>query len=784
MKRLRLFLAALLLGVLAMGGAAPFLKADRYRPKIQAALETALNRRVELGPVHLNLFTGPGFSVEDVLIYDDPRAGIEPFAHVESLQARVSFRSLFGGHLAFSNLRLVEPSVNLVKPEAGPWNVQPLLTRRGSTSPGHRHSLPDIQISSGRLNFKFGDTKSVFYIANADVDVFPDENGNIVIRFSGEPARTDRASQGFGRFTARGMLRSGATGEDELNLGLHLERTPIAGIMTLVNGQDAGVHGFAAADARLSGPLSKLNITGDLTIDDVHRWDLMPPSGGAWKLNLRGSLGWRSQQLELETVALAGQPLPVSLKFRAVDYLSSPRWAASLSLHDLPAASLAETAQHMGAPLPGGLKLDGKVQGVVGYSREGGMQGKLLLEQSSAKLPQGSVVTFEAAPVVIAGNQVTFGPAEVRTEDGETALVEARYALDSRAAGLKIGSRQLTISEMRSGVARLFEADPIPFFDRLRQGTFNGSLVFDRVDQSPGAWTGEFEVQNASIDIPGVAAPLRLSFAAVEIESEQVRVTRIHGRAGAVKVEGEYRYNLADSRPQRLRLSIPEAQLDALEKLLLPTLRRQEGFLLRTFRLQPAALPEWLKTRNLEGTIQIKDLLNGDVSLGRLQAKLVWNGATARLTDIVCDGDDLHADGALIVNLSGTLPQYRANGRVEGLDYRGGRLNVEGELEASGIGESLLASATSEGSFEANNISLAPDVTVSAASGVYRLSLASGAPRLQLLNLQLEQNGDTLYGQGASQPDGRMVLDLIAGRKPVRLTGMLLPMHPENGPAR
>jgi hypothetical protein len=46
------------------------------------------------------------------------------------------------------------------------------------------------------------------------------------------------------------------------------------------------------------------------------------------------------------------------------------------------------------------------------------------------------------------------------------------------------------------------------------------------------------------------------------------------------------------------------------------------------------------------------------------------------------------------------------------------------------------------------------------------------------------QGADTLVGQGASQPDGHLVLELTSGRRQVRLTGMLLPLHPEPAPAR
>src|SRR6202035_1237855 len=134
-----------LAAVVAIGLLAPYMDANRMRPRIQAALETAFNRPVEIGAVHLNLFSGPGFTVEDVVIEDDPAAGIEPFAHVERMQARVRWLSLLRGKLAFSSLRMDSPSVNLVKTQAGPWNIQPLLDHTSGMNTGHSHDLPDIQ---------------------------------------------------------------------------------------------------------------------------------------------------------------------------------------------------------------------------------------------------------------------------------------------------------------------------------------------------------------------------------------------------------------------------------------------------------------------------------------------------------------------------------------------------------------------------------------------------------------------------------------------------------------
>ena len=79
--RLRAGLVCRILGGLALllliaGFVAPVFTVDQYGRRLQASLERALGRRVEIGKVHFSLFKGPGFSVDDVTIYEDPAIGI------------------------------------------------------------------------------------------------------------------------------------------------------------------------------------------------------------------------------------------------------------------------------------------------------------------------------------------------------------------------------------------------------------------------------------------------------------------------------------------------------------------------------------------------------------------------------------------------------------------------------------------------------------------------------------------------------------------------------------
>ena len=132
-KRAATWLSIAVAVLLAAGIAAPYLSGNRFAPRIQAALESALGRKVELGAIHFSLFAGPGFSVDNVVIHENPAIGIEPVAYVGSLEAVPRLTSIFGGHLEFASIRLDDASINLAKTggpsEPGCWNFEPLLNR-------------------------------------------------------------------------------------------------------------------------------------------------------------------------------------------------------------------------------------------------------------------------------------------------------------------------------------------------------------------------------------------------------------------------------------------------------------------------------------------------------------------------------------------------------------------------------------------------------------------------------------------------------------------------------
>ena len=753
----------LIIAVLAAAGAtvALYFPLDFLRPSVERAFQRGLGRKVDVGHVYLNLFGVPGFTFEDVTIHEDPRAGIEPFAYVPSLNAGVRVLSLFRHRLVFSSLNLGDASLNLVKTPAGAWNFQYLLENAAARD----QAPPSVKIRGGRVNFKFGDTKSVFYFNDADLDVSPYGNGSVELRFGGAPSRTDRSAQDFGLFFVRANWT--VSGQPRLDAQVELERSSLDEISRLMDPRGFGLHGIVALRAQLSGPPSALKVTGRLQADDVHRWDLLPQHGG-WSLPLEGTLDLSAQRLELASAVETPAP-PLALQLRIQDFLSKPRWQAGARLNQVPLAALVEVARHMGAAVPEKLMAEGGVSGDLNYTEDIGLTGAVELRDAVLSLP-------DAAPLRASSATVSIGEGSMHVESSvgigekESAEVVGDYTLEApRALDLRIETRGMNVADMRS-----FGLAAIPLLDRTPQGSWRGWARYHS-----GEWSGEYELQNARIAVEGMADPLRIQSASVKLSGKRVAVSRLRARAGEIAFTGEYRWDPEAVRPHQFHLEVPRADAAELARLFAPTLGRERGFLARTLRLGSAPAPGWLKSRRADGTVSIGALSFGDVAARLGRARLLWDAGLVRLAGVEArvmdtDTDQAGIEGDLEIGLEGPTPHYKFDGRVVDVPFKGGTLDFDGTFEADGLSEQILETAHAEGRLRARSIGVAAEAEFRTATACFAMQGSAGGLQWKLASIEASLGSDTYTGAGSSQPDGKLVLDLTRGGRPVRFTAALV----------
>ncbi len=758
---IRVLLAAVLL--LGIGAALPLARFWSLVPPVQSALERALDRRVEIsGPVRLRLLPSPALTLSALTIHDDPSIGIEPIAYVESAELGVEPFALLTGHLALTSLRLNGPSVNLVKTAAGQWNYPPLFRRAFVSYPNARPRLPLIEVRSARLNFKFGDTKNVFYLSDADVDIQAGSGGGdpLRFRFSGSPSRTDRAAQGFGKFSGNGQFEYVPEGENRVQLVVRLERSAIPDILTLLQGHGSGLGGFLASRAEIEGPVSDLSIRGELQLADIDRRFLLPVRQGDWALNYTGHLDLVGQQLRLRTTTGA-ERLPISVRLFLADYLAKPRWATVVTADSLPLETLPALAAEMGSPILPGLSLRGALSGALSRSVDGKIQGQFRATGIGLSAPDGESLQVEEAEINSTGGVISVQPTRVTVDDQEVATLRGSYSRAQQQLEIGVRGRRLSIARFSEVWQGMTDRPVPPALTTFSGGDWTGDILF-RGTPDEETWTGKVEIRGATLELPGLASPVAVTRASMDTSSSDIR---LEGTAGGIAFGARRRTG------KPLELSFAELDAVALEKILAPTLGRRPGLIARTLR-RTVPVPDWITERNLTAEVQIKDLLAGPIHLTGVGARLFWRGPDITLNVLSAEARPGHLAGRLTADLRQGSPRYHLAARVDGLRWAGGTLKAEGRLTTAGRGLELVARARAEGEF---SVAWPRRSTPERVTGCYEFSAARPLPELSFSCLTIHSGADTYYGWGRAAVGQGIELVLFNDAGRYRAAGSLEP---------
>jgi len=421
------------------------------------------------------------------------------------------------------------------------------------------------------------------------------------------------------------------------------------------------------------------------------------------------------------------------------------------------------------------LNVTGSLDGVLGYTGQGSLQGELDFHDASIAIPDSPPIRSQQARLIFDGGHARLSPAEVRTAQDETAQLQADYDWKNQSLDLTISTDAMRVESLRAQAALA----AIPWLDQVSSGTWKGELRYQVAASAPAApptksgWSGAIDLQDARFPLPGLAEPVAVESATAHIDGARVMLDQIRAQAGNIAVQGEYRYEPQMPRPHRLRILIPEADAAELERLLMPTLRHSRGLIARALSLGRPSMPEWLLDRHLDAAVQIGTLHLGGSDVAGLQAHLVWDAAKAEFADIRASLNGGRITGVLTVGLRGNRPAYRLQARAKGVEWKSGKVDAETALESSGTGMELLARLHSTGAFTARGLEMDALPGLESVSGEYDLAWAQSAPILRFTDLQLVSGDETYTGQGATQPDGRLLIQLTSGSKEMHMSGTL-----------
>jgi hypothetical protein len=291
------FLILALLLLLAL--TPPLLNVNRLRHRIAASMSASLGRPVHLDRVRIHLLPMPGFTLENLVVSEDPAFGFEPVIRANTVEATLRPSSLWRRQVEFSTIRFIEPSLNLVRNAQGRWNLQSLMMHAASVDtapteqrkPGPEPRFPYIEATGARVNLKLGPEKKPFSLTDADFALWLPSPQQWRVRLEAKPARTDTNVADPGTIRLEGSLERAQTMAD-VPVDLHASWTeaPLGEATKLLSGEDAGWRGSLTVEAILTGNLGAAKLTAKVHLEELRRADFVPPKSLDVAIECSGTL--------------------------------------------------------------------------------------------------------------------------------------------------------------------------------------------------------------------------------------------------------------------------------------------------------------------------------------------------------------------------------------------------------------------------------------------------------------------------------------------------------------
>jgi hypothetical protein len=317
-KRRILWMLAAMLLLIVLIVTPPLLNVNRLRRRITTSMSQSLGRPVHLDKVTLNILPVPGFTLENLVVGEDPAFGSEPVISAASVRARIRVSSLWRRQVEFATIRFDAPSVNLVRRADGRWNFESILLHAAQeetaptaqTKPGSAPRFPYIEATGARVNIKLGDEKMPLALTEADFALWLPSPQEWRLRLEAKPARTDTNVSDTGVLTVEATLQRAARVEDvPIEMTANWKRAPLGEASRVLTGSDAGWRGTVDATASLQGTLGDALLSGNLTLSDLRRAEFIPAKMLDVNMECGGHLAVTVAVLHEPTCTLSPTPI-------------------------------------------------------------------------------------------------------------------------------------------------------------------------------------------------------------------------------------------------------------------------------------------------------------------------------------------------------------------------------------------------------------------------------------------------------------------------------------------
>jgi hypothetical protein len=731
--RTRLWLAlALLVTILAVLVVPPMVSIARYKNGITRLMSSSLGRPVHLSSVELRLLPRPGFVLNDLTVDEDPGFGAEPFLHANTVRASIRLFPLWRGRLEVDTISVDEASVNLVRNDAGRWNLDSLFrtaaAKTGQNASGTAVPLPYLKATNSRINVKRGAEKLPYSLVDTDVSFWQENPGDWRLRLRGQPARTDVNLELGDTGIVRMELSLKKAAELRLmpvHMDLEWREAQLGQLSRLIIGSDPGWRGDLTGELHLDGNAETAQVKTRLRAIGVHRAEFAPASpldfdarcDFAYHFSIRAL-----QNLRCDSPLGNGQ-IRVAGDLPGAD--GRPHF--SVELDKIPVDAGLDALRTMRSGFGPGLEAKGTVSGKITYAEvtpdaeaafktvakpgtgkghaakaaepQGPLTGSFTVEGFElsgdglqepiriAKLALEPVAAAEGAPSALtATTTIPAGGASPLTVTAQLALSGYQLEIHGQASVAKARELAKIAGSVNAGLLDAIAGEPL-VADLSVEGpwqpqetiSYIGNAVAGSTDvpAASGSPTtdrvsGTVALHNANWKADHLASDVVITSATLHLENGQVRWDPVVFVYGPVKgtVALTLPAHCVAPQPCLPEFQMQFAQLDASSLQAAVLGAKQKVTLISTLleKLRPTASP---LLPEMTGTVKAESLLLGPLTLKDVTADVhvLVDGVHVTSLDAAALGGKVHVAGSLYTSKTEKdKPSYMFEAQVEKLN--------------------------------------------------------------------------------------------------------------------
>lgn len=742
----------------ALGLILPKIRIEAYKEAIREQLQQKLHRNVSLGSPRLELFSGPGLRVDQVIIHEREGFGEEPFIYAETMFVKLSMASLLRRKIEISELVFEEASINLTFASNGQWNFEDLV-RTSSSHANEEHLVNQRSIAlvfeDSRFNLKHGQVKSPLYLLNSDLELFPSraKPGYLQVRFRGEMARSDRRASGFGLVSFWGRWKP-MDPQGDAEFELQLDRLQLGELTGFWAGSIPRLHGNASVHARLLQAAEQTRIFGELSVVGLHYWEIIGSERSVWSTTFHGYIKERGEELHFD----GASELEVGQwhwNLRVADLLVDPKIHFQISCQNVPVERFLRLGKELGAPIHNPRGVSGVAYGVLTYTSHQALAGQLEVQDFTVRVSDRVWRGVVPATVTIRDTTVKIDDIRLATkpDPGKPSPdlhLGLEYDFSSRVLTVALSANGVTQADLESCL-RGFNVDSQSVWPSwLAASSVHGQFQLTRTPRQE-LYRANFLLSDASFLSEARYAPFK--FKRLRVASEPGRFQlEGNGALGATPV----RLRVEKVRPRSWVCDLSVDQIGpevGLQTRLSPSGAKQAlDYLNDTIQLLRG-----LKS-NVRGTIKVRKVSWPSLALSDLHLSYVFEQGELKLL-----GDTVFATGAKM-RVWGTVDvgqklTMALGGQLRGLNFLEGRAQADFIFRAQGFLRELLKNGRVDGSFRLSNAKRLFGEMPVALEGTFAANGLLG-PKIQLDEVQVTARRLRASGSGWLSLTNPAVLEL------------------------